>query len=157
MTGFSTRAKRIKKAIKLISGYGMDEDLKLFLGGNSIELSYPRSNFKFVITKSRNNIVEKTRNSSLSTPFNLDLYTKTNVYLSSLCVYVEDTPILDQILAIAMFVKNGCEEMILEKANYFRLTKSPKDRELLYTLLPDVRRRYGNNCTPDEFAALRAG
>ncbi len=132
----------IKKAIKLISGYGMEEDLKLFLGGNSIELSYPSSEFKFVIQKKQGSLSRYTERAPYHTPFELDLYTKTNVRISSLCVYVEDTPVLDQILAIAMFIKNGVEDMLLEKANYSRFTENREAKKLLANAYPSLIKRY---------------
>lgn len=48
--------------------------------------------------------------------------------MSRLCVFVKDTPILDQILAISVFIRSGDEAHILEMANYFSRSH---DSELL--------------------------
>ena len=51
-------------------------------------------------------------------PYKLELYTKTDVHVADLCVYMQDTPVLDQILALSLFIKSGEEDYILEKANW---------------------------------------
>lgn len=121
----------IKRALKLISNFGMEEDLKIFLGGDSIEISHPESDFKFILSKKKNMLIRATEYCGHHTPYNLHLYTKSNIFVSDLCVYLKDTPILDQLLAVSMFVKSGNENLLLEKANYNKLTN---DKELRKTL-----------------------
>lgn len=116
----------IKKGIKLITGLGFGDEIKVFLGGSSVEVSHPESEFKFVLTKSRD-IFDATRHPGISTPYRLELYTKTNIFISKLCVFMEGTPVLDQVLAMIMFIRSGDEHMILKAANYPGLTS---DREL---------------------------
>lgn len=118
------RAKgAIKRALKLIDNVGFGNDIRMFLRGDSIEISHPDSLFKFVIHKQPyNGVIEKTIHAGIGTPYKLDLYTKTDVFVASLCVYLKDTPILDQILAVTMFIKSGDEDIILKQANWFHLT-----------------------------------
>lgn len=118
------RAKgAIKRALKLIDSVGFGNDIRMFLRGDSIEISHPASLFKFVIYKQPyNGVIEKTIHAGIGTPYKLDLYTKTDVFVASLCVYLKDTPILDQILAVTMFIKSGDEDIILKQANWFHLT-----------------------------------
>lgn len=117
----------LKRAINLIANFGMEEDLKIFLGGDSIEVSHPESDYKFIISPYVGNLFNKTENPSFSTPFKLEMYTKTNIHLTNLCVYMRDTPILDQFLGLAMFIKNGYEEDVVKAANFYSITD---DREL---------------------------
>lgn len=124
----------IKRALKLMCNFGMEEDLKLFLSGDSIEISHPESDFKFVLSKKRNMLLRATEHCGHHTPYNLHLYTKSNIFVSDLCVYYKSTPLLDQLLATAMFVKSGNENLLLEKANYNKLTN---DKELRKTLALD--------------------
>lgn len=121
----------IKRALKLISNFGMEEDIRIFLGGDEIEVSHPESLFKFVISKKENTLIQYTEKCGHHTPYNLGLYTKTNIHVADLCVYFNQTPILDQILALSIFIKTGDENDLLEKANYNRLTS---DKELRKSL-----------------------
>lgn len=125
----------IKKALKLISNFGMEEDIRIFLGGNSVEVSHPDSMFKFVIKKKYNNLIRATEFPSHSTPYELKLFTKTDIHLADLCIYVRDTPLLDQVLSLAMFIKSGNEDEILKKANYF---SKNKDKLILESVVQDV-------------------
>jgi hypothetical protein len=127
----------IKKGLKLISGLGFNDEIKCFMGGSGIEVSHLDSDFKFVLTKDRS-VLNFTKNPGYSTPYKLELYTKTNVFVSKLCVYMEGTPVLDQVLGMMMFVKSGDEELILRKANYLGLTKDMKVRDELSIKHPEL-------------------
>lgn len=118
------RAKNaIKRALKLMDNVGFGNDIRIFLRGDSIEIAHPASLFKFVLHKqSYHSVIDKTINAGVGTPYVLDLYTKTDVFVASLCVYLKDTPILDQILAVSMFIKSGDEDIILKQANWLQLT-----------------------------------
>lgn len=118
------RAKSaIKRSLKLIDNIGFGNDIRIFLKGDSIEVSHPNSLFKFLLHKrSYDTIINSTIQPGRSTPYVLELYTKTDVFVASLCVYLEDTPILDQVMAVAMFIKSGDEDIILKQANWYKLT-----------------------------------
>lgn len=118
----------IKKGLKLITGLGFNDEIKCFLGGSGVEVYHPESDFKFVLTRDQS-IIQRTQYPGYSTPYKLELYTKTNVFVSKLCVIMESTPVLDQVLAMIMFIKSGDEEMILRKANYPGLTSDMELRK----------------------------
>lgn len=126
----------IKRALKLLDNFGMEEDTKIFLNGKDIEISHPDSLFKFVITKRKySNIISATEYPSRSTPFSLELFTKTGIHLANLCVYAEDTPMLDQLFMVAMYVKSGNEEDLLRTANFSSICR---DIELKEKIIKDV-------------------
>lgn len=131
----------IKRAMKLIANFGMEEDVKIFLDGDSIEVSNPDSMFKFVMTKKNNTLIRYTEYDSHSTPYKLELYTKTNIHVADLCVVLDKTPILDQILAISLFIKSGDEEEILSKANFLNLSKDIKLRKELVINNPYLKNK----------------
>ena len=131
----------IKRALNLLSDFGMEEDTKIFLGGETIEVSHPDSIFKFVLKKRRNTLLYFTEHSSHSTPFELSLYTKNGVYLANLCVVLDKSPILDIVFGIAAFVKSGNEEEILSKANFNQVTQDKKIRELVANEYPFLRKK----------------
>ena len=110
----------IKRALKLMDNVGFGNEVKVFLGGSSVEVSHPDSMFKFLLSRSRYaGLIDKTINTGgHMIPYKLELYTKTDVHVADLCVYMQDTPVLDQILALSLFIKSGEEDYILEKANW---------------------------------------
>lgn len=122
----------IKRAIKLLDNFGMEKDTKIFLSGDEIEVSHPDSLFKFVITKrDYSNILRNAERPPASVPFKLELFTKTGLHIANLCVYAEDTPMLDNLFMVAMFVKTGNEEDLLRKANFFSITQDSALKELI--------------------------
>jgi hypothetical protein len=119
------RAKSaIKRALKLIDNVGFGDDVRVFLRGDEIEISHFQSPFKFVISKSPYlNVIHATHSPGFSTPYQLQLYTKSDVHIANLCVYMKDTPLLDQVLAIILYIKSGSEDSILQKANWHSKNK----------------------------------
>jgi hypothetical protein len=136
----STRSS-IKRALKLMMGMGFEEDVRVFLNGDSIEISHPNSLFKFVITKHSRSLIRYTEHPGYSTPYRLELYTKSDVHIANLCVYMEQTPVLDQILGVAMFIKSGSEEMILKEANWSGLLDDMETREILALEYPYLEKK----------------
>ena len=122
----------IKRALKLLDNFGMEKDTRIFLKGDEVEISHPDSLFKFVITKRKyNSIIERTERPGYSVPFSLELFTKTNIHIANLCVYAIDTPMLDQLMMVAMYVKTGNEEDLLREANFFSITQDKALKELI--------------------------
>jgi hypothetical protein len=116
----------------MLDNFGMEEDSKIFLNGQEVEISHPDSMFKFVITKRKyNNIISATEFPIRSVPFSLELFTKTGIHVANLCVYAEDTPMLDQLFMVAMYVKSGNEEDLLRKANFFSVSPDAELKEII--------------------------
>ena len=129
----------IKRALKLMTGMGFEEEARIFLKGDTIEVSHPESLLKFVIKKYSGSLIQRTEYPGYSTPYQLQLYTKSDVHVANLCVYMEDTPVLDQVLGVAMFIKSGSEEMILRQANWSRLCQDDEIKEILALEYPYLR------------------
>lgn len=126
----------IKRALKMLDNFGMEEDSKIFLNGQEVEISHPDSMFKFVITKRRyDNLLARTEYPIRSVPFSLELFTKTGIHVANLCVYAEDSPMLDQLFMVAMYVKSGNEEDLLRKANFFSVSR---DIELKESIVGEI-------------------
>jgi hypothetical protein len=131
----------IKRAIKLMDNVGFGSDVRVFLGGDTVEVSHPDSMFKFLLSKAHHSIVDRTISPGRSTPYRLELYTKTDVHVANLCVYMEDTPMLDQILAVSMFVRTGDENYILEKANWSCVVRDPVMRDAIKLHAPSLHNK----------------
>lgn len=111
----------IKKATKLFGRLGQSDNLRLMVSGHEITLEHEASPLKFLLRPSEVSgwLIERTVNPVSHTPYELSVWTKDNVFVSRLCVLMDHTPVLDQILALALFVKSGDELEILSKANWF--------------------------------------
>lgn len=110
----------IKKVLRLFDRTGQSETVRMLVTGNDVTLAHPESPFKFVLKPTSKGWLEaRTYQPGFSAPFQLMLLTKEDVFLSRLCVYFDGTPVLDQLLALTLFVQAGDELEILKKANWF--------------------------------------
>lgn len=143
------RAKgSIKRALKLIDNMGFGNDIRMFLGGDEIVIYHEESIFKFVISrKSHANLIDSTMRPGFSIPYKLQLFTKTDVHVADLCVYLKDTPLLDQVLAVVMYIRSGSEEDVLDKANWFNVNRNERLAALLATENPKYARKMGFKAT----------
>jgi hypothetical protein len=111
----------VKKVSKLFSSFGQEENLRLFVSGQEITLSHPDSKLKFVVRalQEKGWLLDRSIRGNDHTPYDLSVYTKDDVFVTRLCVYFQDSPVLDQVLALTMFVESGSEMDVLKKANWF--------------------------------------
>lgn len=112
----------IKKASKLFTSMGKSKDLSMFIAGDTVTLSHPDSELKFVVRSlgSEDWLIRRSVSEfTAHTPFELSLLTKSDVFLGNLCVYFAESPVLDQLLSLSLFIEAGEEEALLEKANVF--------------------------------------
>lgn len=119
-----SRAKAaVKKATRLFENLGQRSNLQLFVSGQEVELAHPASPFKFILRPLRTSgwLLDRTQEGRSHTPYELSLLTKDEVFLANLCVYFDKTPVLDQLLALSLFIQSGDEIKVLEKANWFGL------------------------------------
>lgn len=122
----------IKKAVKLFTRMGREQHVRLMVHGQEVVLSNPDSPFKFVLKPHGAGwLEEKTVTLGGHVPYQLSLYTKDDVFLARLCVLFDQTPVLDQLLALTMFVQAGDELELLKTANWFGVVDAPQVREVL--------------------------
>jgi hypothetical protein len=131
----------IKKATHLFQTLGQEKNLKLFVSGGAVELAHPQSHFKFVVKPSEVSgwLINKTAVARSHTPYELSLFTKDDVFLAKLCVYFKDTPVLDQLLALTMFIQSGDELTLLSTANWFATDNwTPEKTSLVLQAYPQL-------------------
>ncbi|HDR9103602.1 TPA: hypothetical protein QDB04_000322 [Burkholderia vietnamiensis] len=111
----------IKKACKLLTQVGAEENVRLLVSGKTVELSHPDSPFRFVLQahETQGWLETQTVRPGVHVPYQLAVTTKDGKFLSRLCVLFSQTPVLDQLLALTMFVRAGDEAELLAKANWF--------------------------------------
>lgn len=127
----------IKKALKLFSRTGLEGSVRMMVQGQEVELSHPASPFKFVLQPLQAGWLEqKTIAPGGHVPYQLTLLTKEGVFLSRLCVLFDQTPVLDQLLALTFFVQSGNEQELLSKANWFGYESATSVRQVLAEKAP---------------------
>jgi len=132
----------IKKSLALLSRFGRQREVQLLVSGQRAVLSHPDSPFKLeLVPHFAGWLEERTRRPGGSAPFEIHLLTKDNVQLSRLCVLFADTPVLDQLLALSLYVDTGNEMELLEKANWFGVSNEGQTRSLLETHAPNLLKK----------------
>lgn len=126
----ATRA--IKRASKLFKQFGYEQELKKFCAGEQLEVSYEDSPFVFKLQaySEAGWLKRQSRMFLKRSPFNIELWTKSGEYLMKLCVYLDSTPVLDQLLGWLISVNTGEERVFLDKANPFSVAKDFKALQL---------------------------
>ena len=123
--------KAVVRARDLFDGVvGGKELINGFLVGNEIYIE--GTVFDYTIKKTYN-VVNNGKRFNV-TPYDLRLYCKkSSLELGKLCVYFDDTPIIDQVFGFLMCITAGraYEEKILTAANIFAITKEGYSSELL--------------------------
>ena len=111
----------IKKATKLFMSLGQEENLRMLVSGHEVALYNEDSPLKFVLKPlgKAGWLEDRTLAVQHHTPYDLHLLTKDDVHVARLCVYMDQTPVLDQLLALTLFIRSGEELEILQKANWF--------------------------------------
>jgi hypothetical protein len=136
----------IKKICKLFAQFKQEDNLRLFVSGSEVELSHPDSTFKFVLRPLGEPgwLEDRSAKGQAHTPYDLAILTKDDVFIAKLCVYFTDTPVLDQLLALALFVQSGDELRVLETANFFGFSESrgTKAKETLLAAYPSLGMKF---------------
>ncbi len=111
----------IKKATRLFENLGQRENLQMVVSGREVTLMHPSSPFKYVVKPPEVSgwLVDRTQEGRSHTPYEVQWLTRDDVHLARLCVYFKDTPVLDQLLAMTLYVHSGEELQLLQQANWF--------------------------------------
>lgn len=140
------RAKSaIKKATKLFEQIGLGQELTLFVSGQEVVLSRPGAPLKLVVKplSVQGWLLDRTQVGRSHTPYELRVLTASDVHVAKLCVYFKDTPVLDQLLALSLFVQSGQELELLEKANWFAYESTPESvRREVAQAYPSLKNKF---------------
>lgn len=129
----------IKKALKLFSSFGMEPQVRMLVSGEKVTLEHPESYFKLEVAPLQSNWLEqRTVAPGGHAPFQLSLLTKEDIFVARLCVLFDKTPVLDQLLALSMYVQTGNEMELLQKANWFGVPDVKVARQLLSEKAPEL-------------------
>lgn len=119
------KQKVLKKSAAFLSTLIAPNDVSMFVGGKEIRVEGHR----YVFVLSKDNILS-TNHGAIS----IKVHDKdTDRRLFNLCWYVQDTPALDQLAALAMAVRAGDEDEIIRVGNMLRV-----DQSAIAELRPDL-------------------
>lgn len=113
--------KKVKRAltrsVKALNALVDQNAYKSFVSKSGFTISGYRFNYN--VRKTQNLIEHTADPTSIHIPYNLTILSKTGQKLSTGCIIFEDTPVLDQIIALTLHVKEKESEMeILDKGNW---------------------------------------
>lgn len=143
----------IKKGLSLLTKFGRHKEAQLLVSGHRAVLSHPDSPFKLELAPYTSGwLTARTRRPSGTAPFEIHLMTKDDVHLGRLCVLFQDTPVLDQLLALSMYVDTGNEMELLQKANWFGVKDESRVRQVLQDKAPQLLDKLPSSAGPAYFS-----
>lgn len=114
--------KVLKRSLKAAETFVSKETVKAFIDKQEVSV------------EGKNLILKATRTAHLGNTghgaFSVSVHTKDDIFLARLCVYFEDTPVLDQLIGMALYVSSGCEEEFIKKANVITLSEAGRKHPL---------------------------
>lgn len=114
---------RLKKSFKGLTKFlKKDEYHDLFIN-NELIIEGINWNFKISFYNRKDIITYSENINNFSIPYNLELLTKNNNYVSSICIVYPGCPILDEILSTILLIKSGQENLIITTGNHFKQSK----------------------------------
>lgn len=109
--------KAMKKGVSLFSKLFGKRDIQLFLSGDGFTVEGEKFNWLVRRSPSVDLVAHTADPHVYHIPYSLQILTKDNVVLGDCCVYFDGTPVVDQLIALVLHVKNGNEEEVVRTMN----------------------------------------
>lgn len=135
--------KVLKKGIKTFTNMFGAKDIHAFITGDDFTIEGNRYNYR--VSKKYDLVKFSADPRRGHIPYRLQLVTKNDVVLADGCVLFEDTPVVDQLIGMMLHIKNGNEEEILKKTNFFNTEDAYYSEEYLVQLKGIKKPVYGNH------------
>ena len=111
---------RLKKSFKGLTKFlRKDEYDDLFIH-NDLVIEGQAWNFRISFNKRKDIITYSEHIDNFSIPYNLELLTKSNEFICTICIVYPGCPILDEILSTILLIKSGQEDVIINTGNHMR-------------------------------------
>lgn len=144
--------RAINRGINSFNKFFGSRDINAFISHKRVKIDGIRYDYHLT---NHNNIIERTLQPGHGVPYGLDICDKQGEKLASACVFLPATPIIDQILALALNVKDGESEIeFLQRANLsyvgpnIELAGVPR---IIAKVSDPSAGRIEPTCTPDEW------
>jgi hypothetical protein len=130
----------IKKGVSMLSALVGPESVRAYISGDGFELQGNLFDYRVSKTVS---IIGHTQNTGNGhTPYRLTIKEKdTGTVLGDACVYFKNTPVIDQLIALTFFIRNGEEEQLIKTANIFSRSEAYYDNPIIAELKPNSMRK----------------
>lgn len=127
--------KALRRGVKLFQRMFGEEDIRGFLKGHEFIVEGRELNYRISPHPNVDLIAHSATGKSYHIPYRLEILNADNVVLAEGCVLFQDTPVIDQIIGLMMYVKTNQERTLLETTNFFNI------REPFYTdpVITEVR------------------
>jgi hypothetical protein len=118
-----TDIKRARKAMvkgtNLFAKLFGKEKIKMFLGGGTVTIE--GVNFDYRVRKGSVDITMHTLRPNVGhIPYSLEICSKDGIVLANGCVYFENTPVIDQLIALSLYVRDHEKEVeLIKTTNWF--------------------------------------
>lgn len=110
----------IKRAVRLFGIMGKQPVLTAYLSDGQVRIQDPNSNYQVVLRKERDLLDGTVGHREIA--FDLDyLADGVPINLTSVCVYLHDAPLLDQLLGMTLLIENGELPRIIETGNPYNV------------------------------------
>ncbi len=125
----------IKKGISMLTALVGPEPVRSYISGDGFNLEGRLFDYKVSKTVG---IVGHTQNTGNGhTPYRLTIMEKdTGTVLGDACVYFKNTPVIDQLIALTFFIRNGEEEELIKTANIFSRSEAYYTNTIMAELKP---------------------
>lgn len=118
-----TNLKKVRRALgksaEMLKRIAGREPTHIFLSGKILTVKSETTGLTYQFTKS-GDLLEKTAYAMRTVPYQMRML-KDGKSLARLCVYIENTPVLDQLGAILLYIRSGEDKIFLDKANFFEV------------------------------------
>ena len=113
--------KVLQRQILLLENFLPYQDLRMFMSGDVIKIKsdYTGLTYAFKLQK-RFNVKDALKGKYYAAPYHISLF-KDDEYIASLCTYIKDTPLFDQLSAMLLYIQSGEEKHMLEHSNFIRV------------------------------------
>ena len=122
--------KAIKRGFKLLSNFITSNEISLFNSGNGFVVEAEQFNYRF--KKGHTDFISHTLNPlSGHIPYELIIMSKDNLELCNLCIYFDETPVIDQVVATVLHLKSGNEDELIKTGNLFNKRDAFYENEVI--------------------------
>lgn len=136
--------KAIKRGLKTLESFVGSNDVRLFNSGDGFIVEAKLFNYRF--RKSHTSIIKHTMNPlSIHVPYDIIVMTKENLELANLCVYFDETPLIDQLISTVLHLKSGNEEEVLRTGNFFNKKDSFYHNPIINKMFKSDAERYAED------------
>lgn len=135
--------KVVRRGVEKFSQLFGSKDIKAFITGDDFVVEGELYNYR--VSKTFGILEHSARPTTGHIPYKLQFLTKDNIVLAEGCVIFEDTPVIDQLIALMLHVKNNNEDEILRNTNFSNITEAYHSDALLQQIKEDKKAKFKEN------------